>query len=41
MKIKLTRKIIEKSLPRIYGISEKKIISIVLTEKENTKTFFI
>ena len=41
MKIKLTEKNIIRGLPRTYNISEKKVISVVIKDKENIKTFFI
>jgi len=41
MKVKITKTVIERNLPRIYNVSSKKVISITLTQKENIKTIFV
>ena len=41
MKVKITKTILEKTLPRIFNVTDKTIISIVITEKEKIKTIFV
>jgi|ETNvirnome_2_130_1030620.scaffolds.fasta_scaffold23618_3 hypothetical protein len=41
MKVKITKTILNKALPRIFNVSDKRVISIVITEKEESKTIFV